>query len=75
MKYSKLGKHFLLPAALTLALSFTAGASYAQSSAQKAVDAAKKLCNGKTITVVWEAGLQSLDPKNYSGPMWEKLTS
>jgi multiple sugar transport system substrate-binding protein len=75
MKYSKLGKQFLLPAALTLALSFTAGASYAQSSAQKAVDAAKKLCNGKTITVVWEAGLQSLDPKNFSGPMWEKLTS
>jgi hypothetical protein len=47
----------------------------AQSAAQKAVDAAKKMCNGKTITIVWEAGLQSLDPKNFSGPMWEKLTS
>jgi multiple sugar transport system substrate-binding protein len=46
----------------------------AQSAAQKAVDAAKKICNGKTITIVWEAGLQSLDPLNFSGPKWEKET-
>ena len=47
----------------------------AQSAAQRAVDAAKPLCaGGKTITVVWEAGLQSLDPLNFSGPEWEKQT-
>jgi multiple sugar transport system substrate-binding protein len=51
-----------------------AGAASAQGAAQKAVEAAKKICNGKTITIVWEAGLQSLDPKNFSGPMWEKET-
>ncbi len=51
-----------------------AGAASAQSAAQIAVEAAKKICNGKTITIVWEAGLQSLDPKNFSGPMWEKET-
>src|SRR3954470_24510038 len=49
-----------------------AGVASAQSAAQRAVDAAKKICAGKTITIVWEAGLQSLDPKNFSGPRWEK---
>jgi multiple sugar transport system substrate-binding protein len=49
------------------------GLAAAQSAAQRAVDAAKKY-SGKTITIVWEAGLQSLDPLNFSGPMWEKLT-
>src|SRR3954454_5075240 len=51
-----------------------AGAASAQSAAQKAVEAAKKICNGKTITIVWEAGLQSLDPTQFSGPLWEKET-
>ena len=51
-----------------------AGAASAQGAAQKAVEAAKKICSGKTITIVWEAGLQSLDPKNFSGPLWEKET-
>ncbi|HYL18107.1 MAG TPA: sugar ABC transporter substrate-binding protein [Burkholderiales bacterium] len=51
-----------------------AGTASAQSAAQIAVDAAKKICNGKTITIVWEAGLQSLDPLNFSGPKWEQLT-
>jgi multiple sugar transport system substrate-binding protein len=45
----------------------------AQSSADKAVEAAKKY-SGQTITIVWEAGLQSLDPLNFSGPKWEQLT-
>ena len=64
-------------ATLSLALTALAGSAnvLAQSAAQRAVDAAKKMCNGKTITIVWEAGLQSLDPKNFSGPEWEKLTS
>lgn len=64
----------LLPAAAA-ALLFCAGHASAQNAAQRAVDAAKPLCaGGKTITIVWEAGLQSLDPQNFSGPQWEKLT-
>src|SRR5689334_10792115 len=51
-----------------------AGLAQAQSAAQRAVDAAKKICSGKTVTIVWEAGLQSLDPLNFSGPKWEQLT-
>ena len=45
----------------------------AGSSAQTAVDAAKKYA-GPEITIVWEAGLQSLDPLNFSGPKWKKAT-
>jgi len=63
----------LLPALAITALAW-AGAAGAQSAAQRAVDAAKKICAGKTITIVWEAGLQSLDPLNFSGPKWEQLT-
>ncbi len=63
----------LLPA-LAIAALAASGPVAAQSAAQSAVDAAKKICAGKTITIVWEAGLQSLDPLNFSGPKWEKLT-
>ena len=59
---------------LTMVSLAWAGAVSAQSAAQRAVDAAKKICAGKTITIVWEAGLQSLDPQNFSGPKWEQLT-
>ncbi len=45
----------------------------AESGAQRAVEAAKQFA-GEEITIVWEAGLQSLDPLNYSGPRWEELT-
>ena len=45
----------------------------AQSAAERAVEAAKKY-SGTEISIVWEAGLQSLDPLNFSGPKWEKLT-
>lgn len=45
----------------------------AQSAADIAVEAAKKY-SGTTITVIWEAGLQSLGPLNFSGPKWEELT-
>lgn len=41
--------------------------------ATTAVNAAKRF-SGKTITMTYEAGLQALDPKNFSGPLWEKLT-
>jgi multiple sugar transport system substrate-binding protein len=50
-------------------------ATAGKSAAQIAVEAAKPLCQGgKTITIVWEAGLQSLDPLNFSGPKWEQET-
>jgi len=61
-------------------LAFCAAASFAaalpakaQSAADRAVEAAKQYA-GTEITIVWEAGLQSLDPLNFSGPKWEELT-
>jgi multiple sugar transport system substrate-binding protein len=39
--------------------------------AETAVEAAKQYA-GSEITIVWEAGLQSLDPLNFSGPKWEE---
>jgi multiple sugar transport system substrate-binding protein len=45
----------------------------AQSAADRAVQEAKKYA-GSTLTIVWEAGLQALDPLNFSGPKWEQLT-
>jgi multiple sugar transport system substrate-binding protein len=41
--------------------------------AATAVEAAKQYA-GSEISIVWEAGLQSLDPLNFSGPKWEELT-
>jgi multiple sugar transport system substrate-binding protein len=64
----------LLLALIVLAALWWAAPAAAQSAAQRAVDEAKKGCAGKTITIVWEAGLQSLDPLNFSGPKWEQLT-
>jgi len=66
-------KSALLAAFAVASIAF-AGSATAQSAAQRAVDAAKKICAGKTINIVWEAGLQSLDPLNFSGPKWEQLT-
>src|SRR5438034_2195160 len=45
----------------------------ADGSAFRAVAAAKKY-GGITINMTYEAGLQALDPRNYSGPVWEQLT-
>ena len=47
--------------------------AWAADAAQTAVDAAKQF-SGQTITIVWEAGLQALDPLNFSGPKWKELT-
>jgi len=55
-----------------LAISW-ASTAMAESAADIAVKEAQKY-KGQTITIVWEAGLQALDPLNFSGPMWEKLT-
>lgn len=41
--------------------------------AQRAVLEAKKYA-GITLTLEWQAGLQALDPLNFSGPLWESLT-
>jgi multiple sugar transport system substrate-binding protein len=45
----------------------------ADGSAFRAVQAAKKY-KGATLNVTYEAGLQALDPRNFSGPVWEQLT-
>ena len=61
---------------LALATAFTvvlAGSALAESAAERAVMEAQKY-KGQTITIVWEAGLQSLDPLNFSGPKWKELT-
>src|SRR5687768_8435638 len=42
-------------------------------SAYRAVEAAKQY-SGITLNMTYEAGLQALDPRNFSGPMWEQLT-
>jgi multiple sugar transport system substrate-binding protein len=38
-----------------------------------AANAAKKF-KGVTLNHTYESGLQALDPKNFSGPLWKKLT-
>jgi multiple sugar transport system substrate-binding protein len=62
-------------AATSAALLTFAGGTLAQemSAAERAVEAAKQY-SGEEITIVWEAGLQALDPLNFSGPRWEELT-
>jgi multiple sugar transport system substrate-binding protein len=45
----------------------------ADGSAYRAVQAAKQY-SGITINMTYEAGLQALDPRNYSGPVFEQLT-
>lgn len=58
-------------------LCFSAGMKSAPAAdtgaAQRAVGEAKKYA-GITLTIEYQAGLQALDPLNYSGPLWEKLT-
>jgi multiple sugar transport system substrate-binding protein len=45
----------------------------ADGSAFRAVAAAKQY-SGVTLNMTYEAGLQALDPRNFSGPVWEQLT-
>jgi multiple sugar transport system substrate-binding protein len=44
-----------------------------EGSAYRAVQAAKKY-KGQSITMTYEAGLQALEPTNFSGPLWQDLT-
>ena len=68
------GTRALLSFAAAAAITFSAGSlAWAQSAAERAVEAAKQY-SGSEISIVWEAGLQSLDPLNFSGPKWEELT-
>ena len=66
-------RRVLMVGASLFALSSTLAFAQAKNAAEVAVEAAKKYA-GTEISIVWEAGLQSLDPLNYSGPKWEKLT-
>jgi multiple sugar transport system substrate-binding protein len=83
-------KDFLFNAAKLTAAAAAAGpffmaagqakAAYRASTSASATDpaaiaasAAKKF-KGVTLNHTYEAGLQALDPKNFSGPLWEKLT-
>jgi multiple sugar transport system substrate-binding protein len=45
----------------------------ADGSAYRAVQAAKQYA-GVNLNMTYEAGLQALDPRNFSGPLWEQLT-
>jgi multiple sugar transport system substrate-binding protein len=42
-------------------------------SAYRAVEAAKKF-KGATLNMTYESGLQALEPRNFSGPLWQDLT-
>jgi multiple sugar transport system substrate-binding protein len=47
----------------------------ADGSAYRAVQAAQQYkSKGITLNMTYEAGLQALEPKNFSGPMWQALT-
>ena len=61
---------WLAAAAMVVGLAHSA---LAESAAERAVNEAKKY-SGTTVTIVWEAGLQALDPLNFSGPKWKELT-
>jgi multiple sugar transport system substrate-binding protein len=68
----RLHKLILIASAAAVAAVYTS-AAFAESAAERAVKEAQKY-KGTTINIVWEAGLQSLDPLNFSGPKWEQLT-
>ena len=44
-----------------------------ENSAYRAVQAAKQY-EGATINMTYESGLQALEPRNFSGPLWQDLT-
>ncbi len=46
----------------------------ADGSAFRAVAAAKGKYNNVSLALTYEAGLQALEPRNFSGPLWEQLT-
>ncbi len=65
-----------LSAVLALGLLQTVGSTalaQGETAAQRAVQEAKRY-SGITLTLEWQAGLQALDPLQFSGPLWERLT-
>jgi multiple sugar transport system substrate-binding protein len=44
-----------------------------ENSAYRAVEAAKQY-QGATLNMTYESGLQALEPRNFSGPLWQDLT-
>lgn len=69
----KFMRRTLLTAAACAVISAATSPASAQTAAERAVEAAKQY-SGITLNVFYEAGLQPLDPKNFTGPMWEELT-
>ena len=65
--------HMIALAAAIVTVMGGASIANAQSAAERAVDEAQQY-RGTTINIVWEGGLQALDPLNFSGPKWEELT-
>ncbi|MFV2063646.1 MAG: sugar ABC transporter substrate-binding protein [Chloroflexota bacterium] len=63
----------LVSLATTTAILVSVTGVSAQSAADRAVEEAKQYA-GTTLNVLYEAGLQPLDPKEFSGPLWEELT-
>ena len=60
-------------AAAAIGCAWLSPAALAESAADRALAEAKKYA-GTTLTVEWQGGLQALDPLNFSGPLWERLT-
>jgi len=67
------GPFFMAAGQAAAAERASTSATAADPIAASAVTAAKAY-KGKTVTTLYEAGLQALDPKNFSGPLFEKLT-
>ncbi len=63
----------LLGLGASVAVALSASGAWAQSAAERAVEAAKQF-SGTTLNITWEAGLQAQDPLLFSGPKWEELT-
>jgi len=81
-------KDFLLNSGKILAAAAAAGPFFLAAKQARAAEAASlggdpiattavnaaKAYSGQKITMTYESGLQALDPKNFSGPLWKKLT-
>lgn len=70
---SRKSRRTVLAATATVAMLAAVLPAFSQSAAERAVEAAKQYA-GTTLNVFYEAGLQPLDPKTFTGPMWEELT-
>lgn len=73
MKLTNFTRRAVMAMSASVLAMATMGTASAQSAADRAVEAAKQY-SGITLNVFYEAGLQPLDPKNFTGPMWEELT-